>query len=288
MVSIDVERHRAALAKALALALLLIGLGWIVGALLPMGFDYELFFRPAAVQLARGGNPYEVQGFLSPFWLGATLIPLLPFSVATGRGVLLVSSVFAYIVVARKFGASFAATIGWLLSPVLLYSLWQGNLDAWALLGFLLPPQAGIWLLTMKPQIGIAPALYLLTEYVHKRDWRKIVTVFVPVTLAGALSFVVWGMWVLNYFSNPDCHCNVSPWGVIGWLSPLIGLVILGVAIRRRDISLTVWASYFIFPYTANYGALVLYLPLLRSTRATLALTAALWIITIIQAVRVL
>ena len=50
---------------------------WMMVVYLPPGVDWETYYRPAALGLLAGIDPYAIQGFFHPIW---TLLPILPLA----------------------------------------------------------------------------------------------------------------------------------------------------------------------------------------------------------------
>jgi hypothetical protein len=99
----------------------------------------------------------------------------------------------------------------------------------------------------MKPQIGAAVAVFWMVEAWRVGGWRKALYTFAPVTIAFALSFIVYGNWIA---SGVLLHSSaqIFPYGV-----PL-GLLTLAVAIYFRRIELSMCAGVLLSPYVNAFS----------------------------------
>lgn len=129
------------LAGLLALLVLVL----IASLFLPPGVDWTEVYRPAALSLLKGQNPYDIPGYYNPPW---TLLFLIPFAVLpepVGRGLLFVLTLVIVAIVAIRLGANRVSLIVFLCSPPVLQGLLDSNVDWLALLGFILPPRLGLF-----------------------------------------------------------------------------------------------------------------------------------------------
>src|SRR5690606_38971700 len=72
------------------------------------------------------------------------------------------------------------------------------NIDWLPLVGFVLPPQIGLFFILIKPQMGLAVALFWLVEAWREGGLREVIRVFGPVGAALALSLALYGLWPLR------------------------------------------------------------------------------------------
>lgn len=128
--------------KIMILALVVIGVlstTALVSSVLPAGVDWHLTFRPAAREILNGHSPYNVSGFFNPPW---TLLPILPLALlpeSLGRAFFLLMNLFIFIFVAYRLGASAITMMFFLISPPVLHSLLNANINVLVLLGFVFP-----------------------------------------------------------------------------------------------------------------------------------------------------
>jgi hypothetical protein len=230
----------------------------ILGAyfFLPIGADYHAAFRPAALAIARGENPYEVTLFYNPPW---TLLPLLPIALLPeklGNAILFMACLVAYTYLPRKLNASLAVTLIFLISPPVLYDLWSININWLVMLGYLMPPQIGLFFVLMKPQVGGLMALFWLVEAWREGGLRQVFKTFAPVTVMIVISLLIFPGWFLKSPGLVDISWNVSLWP----LSIPIGLLLISLALRLRKARYAYMASPFLSPYVAlnSYSTVIL------------------------------
>ncbi len=266
------------------IGILFILASFAAGQFLPRGVDWYLTFRPATQALLSGNSPYE--GLPSPF-AGAPwgLVPLIPLAVLPeniGRGFLFVGSIFAFAYAAYRLAAKPVALIAFLLSPPVLHCLINANLDWLPIIGFVSPPAIGLFLLAVKPQMGIIVALFWLVEAWKKGRWKEVIHIFGPVMVAFFISIVLYGFWPLKML-NPTFYTqwwNASLWP----MSIPVGLALTVAAIRRHNIKFAMAASPCLSPHVLFHswsGALA---SIVASTPETVAAVIGLWILVIIRA----
>ncbi len=134
------------------------------------------------------------------------------------------------------------------LSPPVLVLLWAGNVDGWALLGFMTLPW-GVPLLLIKPTLG---AFALLT----RRTWFLAGLIFAAITL------LVWGWWPAQsigmHVTGGNLHSSSSMgWYILGWPIGLLGLALLFFT-NRRDPWHMMAAGAFVMPYVFPYHFIIL------------------------------
>ena len=215
------------------------------------GFDWQYTFYHAARMLLTGHNPYLVPTFNNPPW---TLLPLIPFALlpeSFGTTLYFVFTVLAYAFVAHKLQARPLAFVAFMLSSPVLYGLYRLNIDVLVLVGFVLPAPIGLFFVLMKPQMGMAMAMYWLVQAWKTGGIKKVALTFGPVVIGFGLSFLFFGNWITNRQSDLTASIwNTSLWP---WSIP-IGLVLLAVSLRdmRQDFAMA--ASPFMSPYVAYYS----------------------------------
>lgn len=187
--------HIAQIALICLFALLLIVLASLD---LPPGIDWRDTYRPAALALLSGKSPYSVDIFFIAPWGLAPLIPFALLPENTGRAVLFLLGIGSFAFIARRLGAKPPALIAFLLSPPVVHCLLNSNIE-WLLLGFIMPPQIGLFFIAIKPQIGLGVGLFWLIEAWRRNGFREVVHVFWPVSLAFLISFFIFGLWPLRF-----------------------------------------------------------------------------------------
>ena len=192
-------------------------LGLVVAVVLiaqsfPFGPDWTDTFRPAAREMIRGGNPHELPPprFLNATWALLPLVPLTLFSVEIGGAIFLLMSITGFAVAAYRVGASPIALAVFLISPPVMHSILNGNIDWMPLLGFTLAPQIGLFFVVIKPQIGVAIAAFWLVECWRAGGFKEVMRVFAPVSIALLITFALYGLWPLKWQEQPEQWWNAS------------------------------------------------------------------------------
>lgn len=269
--------------KVVLWGVLLVGIiafSWGVSSYIPRGEDWYTVFRPATLALLAGKSPYTIPGFFNPPW---ALLPLIPFALLpenVGRTLLLIGGLTAFAYIGHRLGGSKWAVIAMLLSPPLLQGMLNSNIDWLALLGVVLPPPIGLFFVTIKPQVGLGIVVFWLAEAWRSGGWEETLRLFGPVTLAGALSLVVYGWWPFRATEITGAWWNASLWP----MSLPIGLALLVAALRKRHLGYALSASPYFAPYLAFHTWVVAIFGLIRSTPATLAVVVGLWLLVVIRA----
>lgn len=230
---------------AVLFALFVIG----VYAYVPInGVDWEKVYRPVTLALINGGTPYGVTElpFTNPPWVLLPMLPLLLLSPEMGSAVMFVANAFAFVYVAVRF------RVHPLLVPVFIFAtmngLFNANIEGLVALGFILPPQIGLFFLLAKPQVGIAAAVFIAAQAWRVGGVKQVARVFAPVTIALALSVALYGMWMTGVdMTTMRWNESIWPHGI------LLGLALIVIAIWRQDIRWTVGASPFLSPYLTGH-----------------------------------
>jgi hypothetical protein len=142
------------------------------------------------------------------------------------------------------------------------------------MLGYIMPPQIGLFFVLMKPQVGGAVALFWLIDAWRQGGLKQVIKTFLPVTIAFVISFLIYGFWFIgaNDLISVGWNASLFP------LSIAIGLVFVSLALRQREIRFAYMASPFMSPYVGIYGYGTVLLGLVTSTWDMLAATVGIWI----------
>ena len=202
---------------------------------------------------------------------------LLPENVGYALLVLLSLAGFAYT--AHRLGGKKIAVIAILLSPPVLHSLLNGNIDALAVIGFVLPAQIGLFFILIKPQIGLAVAVYWFVEAWRKNRVREVLRLFGPVTIALLVSFLLYGLWPLQFEQEIGLWWNASLWPA----SIPVGLVLIVSAIRKRRMEFAMAASPCLSPYVLLHAWVGALLAVVSKIPETIAAVIGLWIMVLIR-----
>jgi hypothetical protein len=248
---------------------------------LPPGIDWNYYFQPAALKLLMFQSPYDIWGYPSPPW---ALLPMLPFAIlpqALSRAAWFVLSLAMFAWGIYRLGAKPIALAAFVGSPLVMHSLLNANIDWMVIFGFTLPPQIGLFFISVKPQMGSVVALFWLAEAWRKGRMREVVRVFAPFTIVLLLSFVLFGFYPLEWVTvEVDQWWNASLWP----MSIPIGLTLAVAAIYRRRIQFAMAASPLLSPYVlfhAYSGALSALAPY---TVEMVTAVIGLWILVLMRA----
>jgi hypothetical protein len=227
-----------------------VGLCALLAVALPPACDWQRFYVPATCAVWRGESPYDPQyGFFNPPWV---LLLLTPFAVheAVGRAALFVLALATIAAVVRRLGGTLLTALLVLASPPMLNLLWDGNIDWLALGGLLLPPRWGLFLVTIKPQVGLGIAVWWAVEAWREEGWK--------------------GVWdpVLRLW-------NTSLWP---WSAP-VGVALLGWGIRARDLHPALAAAPLLSPHVILHSWITALVALARKPVVLAVLVVALWVI---------
>lgn len=236
--------------------------------------DWVWVFRPATHALLTWQSPYGIDGYFNAPW---TLLPLIPFALLPeewGYALWILFSLIAYTYTAYRLGASLSATAALLLSPPVLHALLNGNIDALAVLGFVLPPHIGLFFVLIKPQIGIAVAAYWLVEAWRRDKLREVLRVFGPCGAVLLGSFLIFGLWPLRFWVEIGLWWNASLWP----LSIPVGLALMVAGIRRKKVEYAMAASPCFSPYILLHSWVGALLALSRQAPELIAAVIGLWL----------
>ena len=217
-----------------------------------VGIDWRETYYPAARAVLDGANPYlAAPTFRNLPW---TLIPMLPLAIFSERvsgALYFILTLALYAWVAIRLKASRIALIAFLLSSPVVYGMRMLNVDALALVGFILPPQIGLFFVLIKPQMGIAMIPFWVFESWREGGWRSLTRVFLPAAIATILSLVIFGTASIGRSNDLlQSSWNASLWP---WAFPIgFALTILSIRNRRKDQAMA--ASPFLSPYLAYHS----------------------------------
>jgi hypothetical protein len=261
--------------KVLFLLALIIILAIPMAIFLPPAVDWQWVFRPAVLDLLALRSPFA-HGYFNAPWALIPLIPIALLPVSWGRGLLAAISMTSFAWVAYKMKASPIAMALLLISPPVLHSVLNGNLEWLVVIGFILPPQIGLFFISIKPQMGIAIGVFWLIQSWCKGGWREAVRVFAPFSIALGLSIILWGMWPLRFSQelNSALWWNASLWP----LSIPVGLALLVSGIRKNKIEYPIAASPCLSPYVMFHSWVTPLFAIVRLDWELAAAVVGLWV----------
>jgi hypothetical protein len=249
------------------------GLFAAIYLIFPTGKDWESILRPAALALISAKSPF-IAGFYNPPWALIPLLPLLPLSPKIGSVILSVVNFLTFGFVAYRLGAKPLALALIVFSPPVIYGVLDPNFDWLVALGLILPPQIGLFFISVKPQLGIVLALYWLVVAWKEGGSRQVAKVFSPVTIAFLISLAMYGPWPLRSSELSTVRWNASFWPA----SIPIGIVLAVSALRNSNKRLAIVASPFLSPYVGAYSLSIPVLGLLPNQLEAIAAIVGLWI----------
>lgn len=242
--AIDRRKLAGALLLAGVFAMVTTVAYFIIGSI-PYTNDWERCIRPAAVALLQAQSPYLTSCFYNPPW---ALIPLLPLALLPphlGSLIIAEACVVAFFFVSKRMGTPRWGAAAVALSPLVLVCAIMGNIEWLVALGFVLPPQIGLFFVLVKPQAGIAVAAFWTIQAWQRGGIHEVVKLLTPITGITLLSFLLYGFWPGYMAGMNDSAGNWSLWP---W-SILIGLLLLAWAAHSKNIRTAIIASPFLSPY---------------------------------------
>lgn len=222
----------------------------MLGPLLDLGgWDYLQAFRHDTLS---GNYGFKVWHPYPIYWL------IYPFAILSAKlGFLLwnLTSAVCFIVAIRMWNGRY---LNFALSLPLFWMFYAGQIDGFIALGLALAVLAnpylaglGLVLLTIKPQVGLLPILFVIY---HRRDWRLFV---VPIAIF-LLSLIHWGWWVPDWVASilaiekADEATNITlyPYSLI--LLPLLWF-------KRSSLNVWYLVGSLVAPYYAVYSLVSLF-----------------------------
>jgi len=206
--------------------------------------DWTVYLS-AARHLIQGENIYQLLGhyqFYNPPWMLLLYLPFLLIPYPINLALFTSIGLVAYLYLYTRYNSNLLSAVFYLISAPIFVGLFMGQLDWAVLLGLLLPPQYGLFLILAKPQVGCVVALLWLIDAYKE---RRVIQTFLPVTVGFALSFLVFGLWPLNWFSLT----RVEPL----WTWPYIlvlGIPLLIYSIKHQSVQSALCAGPALSPHT--------------------------------------
>jgi hypothetical protein len=264
------------------LLVIAVGLAVYFASFLPTA-DWYATFDPAARGVFSGHSPYEQVGYVYPPWAVLPLLPIVLFPPFLAHGLMFVISVLILVYIAWRLHASPLTMAAFLLSPTAVGALLVNNIDPIVISGILLPPVWGLFILIIKPQIGIGVVLYYLFDVWKQQQFWGVVRTFAPVVIAYVISALLFPVWIERMMRNPQIIWNRS---LFPYLIPL-GLLFMWISIRRKNPYFALAAGLFFAPYHSFYSYIAVQIALLhedvekviRRDLLQIILTIFLWVV---------
>ena len=236
---------------------------------LPHGADWSDYYRPAALAMLRGENPYKGYGYYNPPW---TLLPFIPIALLParlGRLVIFLISLVGFGLLMILLRAKPLAMILFLSSAPVFGCLHDGNLDWLPMLSMFLPPAFGLMLAVTKPQVGLGMGIYWLVESWRAGGLRTVVPTFLPVTLLVISWPLLYDLQLVHFRELMGVGWNMSifPYGLpvgIYLLWSAIAHTCPGGRCQGNSKTLSLASSPFFSPYFEGYSLVSLLTALLE------------------------
>jgi len=265
-------------ALLLFLPALVIPLAVFIATSLPAGVDFRFNFYPAGQAALAGQNMYLVNGFYTPPWIAVVLAPLALLPLQASWAVFTLLSLGAFLVTFHRMGLTRQQLVLLALSPFVLFNLWHGNLDSFVLLGSVLSPAAGVWLLLLKPQLTWPLIALWLFRCRKNPKSRSSITFVVSFLIASAIA----GVAAFPHLPDPQA----MPWNTSLWpISLPLGLILLVFAARYDDEKMALASAPLLSPYLAIHSWLLTTLPFLRRPLFLAGFVALAWVAVTLRAV---
>jgi len=251
---------------------------------LPVGLDWRDAYRPAALVMLHGGDPYTgtPAPFLNAPW---TLLPFIPFALMPyqiGRVGIFIVGLAGFAYIAYKLKAKPLAMVIFLSSASVVGCLNNGNLDWLPMLSFVLPAPVGLLFAVMKPQVGIGVILYWLVMSYREGGVKRVAYIFAPVTILTLASFALYGFWFLHFADMKGNINNASlfPYGAI------VGFVLMWLSLRKDGSGrYAMSASPFLAPYVSQFSWAAVLTPFFERPWLMAAVSAVLWVPVVIRVI---
>lgn len=277
-----ISEKKISIPKWLAITLstaVAIGLSFVLAPIIPSAIDWSTAFRPAVLTLLSGHSPYDNPLMVHAPWGLLMLTPLAIFPESVGRVLMIFCALASFQYVGHRLGGKLIAIVFLMASPMAIHEILNGNIDWLAIIGFVLPPQIGLFFISIKPQLGIAVAPFWLISTWKTYGWKQTLKIFAPFTIVLLLSFALFGLWPLQALNYPDLWWNASLWP----MSIPIGLALFVTALRKQKVEYAIAASPCLSPYVLFHSWIGVLLSIISSTAEVIAAVIGLWILVAIR-----
>lgn len=267
------EKENVSKPVQLVSLIVIISFSACVAWLIPVsgGIDFSGCFYPVGNALLHGESPYSNPCFYNPPWLAVLFAPFALLQMDLAWRLWMSLSLIGLVLSLHRLHFSMTGIAALALSPFLLINVFYSNIDWMVLLGATLPPSLGIWLVALKPQLG-APVILLWGWKAYRRGGVPgVVRLLAPVGLALLVCLA------LGWYRLPDPRLYSSSADIFPFGIPL-GLLLLGLALRHREVIFALSAGPFLSPYLAVFSWLPAALPAARSRRGSFLLVPVSWL----------
>lgn len=248
-------------------------LSLIIAIASPSEINWRESFYAAGQLVLHGHSPYGTALFFNPPWALLLVGPLTLLPYVWGKITLSVLTTICMAYAALRLGASRLTLACFLMSKPAFLLFSEVNLDGLVMLGLVLPPEWGLLLVMLKPQLGAGVAMFWAVEAWRTGGARKVIRTFLPLILLTTVSLFVFGNWMAFVGGVPASHGNAS-------LFPLglcIGVALLVHAIRSRQLRFAIPSTPFLSPYVGATSWSFALLPLVTDRWLSLAVSLSTW-----------
>jgi len=271
--------------KPIALGILIMLLpiwGYIIYISADPSTDWQRNYLPAVRDLIHGNSPYTGHSAYNPFWTYLLLTPLALLPPVCGNIAIGLLCMITLGWTGYRLGVKPIPLALLLFTPQAMFLSRNGGIDWLVALGFVLPPQIGLFFVLIKPQIGIAVALFWFVEAWRNGKLREVARVFAPVCAAYLIGYALFGMDAI--WRGTEFIGSKYPWDATLFpVSIPVGLVLLYQALKNRDLRKSILASPFLAPYVAFYSWPVAVLGLAEDSWAMSLAILGMWVVSIIN-----
>lgn len=252
--------------------------------------DWTQVFYPAARTPLHPYFPFSPERafyYYNPPWMVWILFPLTLFPAKIALAAWLVLTVLLTMWCVTRLGGGLYEALLVLCSPIFVRLIVHGQIDIVALLGFTLLVTAtgiykkgvGLLLMAIKPQVLFLGAVVYWLNLPHKDKLR----ILLPLVIVILTSFLLIGNWPikvyeLRHFISQNANISIWPYGIP------IGLVMLVISIKKKDVYVAGLSTYFFTPYLVSHSlfaySAVLFTQLSKKWSTVLFLL--LWILSIL------
>ena len=239
--------------KIIFFILIILSIFFLDKTVVVIGCDWETVFYPIITHPLE--NPYQYLAF-NPFWAFIGLLPLSLFSLKLSYVINFVGNLAAYIYSLRKLKISWLFIVAFCLLPITLANSINGNIEGYVSLGFILPPQIGLFFLLSKVQIGLPVAIFFAVKIYRGNGIKQLFFTFLPVMIGFVISFLIYGNWMAksNVLFDISWNRSIFPYGLP------IGIIALLLSLYTGKIGFAIFSACFFSPYfTGHTWSFVIY-----------------------------
>ena len=245
-------------------------------------------YRRAIAHMLQNYNPYYLPGryqFYNPPWVLILMLPFFIFPPPYDAAALMVATLVGVTYASHKMGGRIWGTILLLTCPPIVACFLCGQIDWLVLLGLVLPPQYGLFLVVIKPQVGAVVALYWFIRTWQTQGLDGVIDTFGPVVCGYLLSFLWFGLWPLRWITLSQQETQLPltfwPFGIT------FGLYLAYRAIQRHNVNDAVYAAPFLSSHVRVYSWAGCFLTLVTEPKLLALMSISMWIILLICQVEV-